>query len=74
MILASLPSLAVAQVKQRIQYVEGIDDWRVEVYSGALNPGGLVQGPRLQAGHDRRGPIAFLADGSACTAGEGVVF
>jgi hypothetical protein len=62
------------QVKEHVEYVKDIDQWRVEVFSGALNPGGLMQGPRLQAGHDRRGPMAFLPDGSACTAGEGVVF
>jgi hypothetical protein len=63
-----------AQVKEQVQYVEDIDQWRVEVFSGAFNPGGLLQGPRLQAGHDRRGPMAFLPEGHACTAGEGVIF
>lgn len=68
------PWLAGAQVKEHVEYVSDIDQWRVEVYSGALNPGGLLQGPRLQAGHDRRGPMAFLPTGEASTAGEGVVF
>lgn len=60
--------------EEHVEYVEDIDRWRVEVFSGAANPGGLLQGPRLQAGHDRRGPMAFLTTGEACTAGEGVVF
>ena len=38
--------VAVAQVAERIQQVEDIEQWRVEVYSGTRNPGGLVQGPR----------------------------
>jgi hypothetical protein len=67
-------SAAFAQVREHVEYVADIDRWRVEVYSGALNPGGLLQGPRLQAGHERRGPMAFLPSGDACTAGEGVVF
>jgi hypothetical protein len=65
--------VAAAQVREHVEHVEDIAQWRVEVFSGALNPGGLVQGPRLQAGHDRRGPMAFLATGEACTAGD-VVF
>jgi hypothetical protein len=68
-------SMAPARaVEEHVEYVEDIDRWRVEVFSGARNPGGLLQGPRLQAGHDRRGPMAFLPTGQACTAGDGVVF
>jgi hypothetical protein len=67
-------SVAAGQVAEHVEHVEDIAHWRVEVFSGALNPGGLLQGPRLQAGHDRRGPMAFLATGEACTAGDGVVF
>lgn len=73
-LLSWLAAFATAQVKEHVEPVDDIDRWRVEVFSGALNPGGLMQGPRLQAGHDRRGPMAFLPDGAACTAGEGVVF
>lgn len=66
---------AAAQgVKEQVEYVQDIGDWAVEVFSGAENPGGLLQGPRLQAGHDRRGPIAFLPGGESFTAGEGVIF
>jgi hypothetical protein len=72
-ILLATP-VAAAQVREHVEHVDDIAQWRVEVFSGALNAGGLVQGPRLQAGHDRRGPMAFLATGEACTAGDGVVF
>jgi NHL repeat len=64
----------LAQVREHVVPVKDIDQWHVEVFSGAYNPGGLLQGPLLQAGHDRRGPMVFLPGGEACTASEGVVF
>lgn len=67
-------AVPVFAVEENVEYVENIGAWAVEVFSGAQNPGGLLQGPRLQAGHDRRGPIVFLPGGEAFTAGEGVVF
>ena len=42
-----VPCIAGAQVKEHVEYVPDNDQWPVEVYSGALNPGGLLQGPRL---------------------------
>ena len=62
------------QVAEHVEYVKDIDDWCVEVFSGAENPGGLLQGPLTESGHVRRGDLCFLASGEAFIAGEGVVF
>jgi hypothetical protein len=73
-VLILTASFAAGQAGEQVRLAGDIDQWRVEIFSGAHNPGGLLQGPLLGAGHDRRGPMAFLPTGEACTAGEGVVF
>ena len=72
--IVSVGSRLEGQVAEEVEYVDDIDRWQVEVYSGAANPGGLLQGPAPEAGHDRRGSLCFLSSGEAFTAGEGVVF
>lgn len=73
--VAAAAGSAVAQgVAEHVEYVDDIDNWSVEVFSGAANGGGFLQGPREQAGHDRSGPMVFLLSGEAFTAGGGVIF
>lgn len=54
-------------------YVDDIDQWRVEVFAGAANPHGFIQGPRLEAGFGRGGSMCFLPSGEGFMASAGVV-
>jgi hypothetical protein len=68
---------ALQGVSEHVIYVEDAEQWYGEVYAGALNPGGPLQGPRLQAGlaHPAGpGRMCFLIPGEACIAGQGIIF
>jgi hypothetical protein len=61
-------------VEEHVEYVADIDDWRVEVFAGADNPGGLLQGPLLQAGFQVPVSMCFFPSGEGFVASEGVIF
>ncbi len=68
---------AFQEVREHVIFVDDVEGWWGEVYAGALNPGGPVQGPRLQAGlaHPAGpGRMCFLGPGDAYVAGQGVIF
>jgi hypothetical protein len=67
-------SAAAAAVEEHVEYVSGIDTWRVEVFAGALNPGGLLEGPAREAGFRPPIQMCFLSSGQAFIATEGVIF
>jgi len=67
-------SLLAQEVKQRIEYVSDIDDWRVAVYAGAANADGFQQGPLREAGIGRNAwSMCFLSDGQGFMAVDGVI-
>ena len=50
----SLPPNVFSQgVPVKVEYVKDIDDWRVEVFDGAANSDGFLQGPLREAGIGR---------------------
>lgn len=55
-------------------YVDDIDHWRAELFAGADNPHGYLQGPLYEAGFDRAGGVCFLAAKDMCMSGAGVIF
>lgn len=66
--------LAAQGVKQHIEYVADIDDWRVAVYAGAANADGFLQGPLREAGIGRNAwSMCFFPDGQGFMAVDGVV-
>jgi len=68
---------ALQAVREHVIFVEDAEQWWGEVYAGALNPGGPLQGPRLQAGlaHPAGpGRMCFLQPGEAYIAGQGIIF
>jgi hypothetical protein len=61
-------------VPVHVEYVKDIDDWRVEVFAGAANADGFVQGPLREAGIGRNAwSMCFFPDGQAFLAVDGVV-
>lgn len=73
--LLLLPAGAAGQgVKVHIEYVADIDDWRAEVFAGAGNVDGFLQGPLRQAGIGRNHwSMCFFPDGQAFLAAEGLI-
>jgi hypothetical protein len=68
---------AMQEVREHVIYVEDVEQWWGEVYAGALNPGGPLQGPRLQAGlayPAGPGRMCFVAPEEAFIAGQGIIF
>lgn len=74
-----VPDMHAQDRGERVEFVEGIDTWQVEVHAGAVNPGGFLQGPALEAGiglvgsEDHRGGMCFLPSGDCFLASEGVI-
>ncbi|HUT32056.1 MAG TPA: hypothetical protein VNE39_01135 [Planctomycetota bacterium] len=66
--------LRLAQAGSVVSYVGDIDQWQVEVFAGSANPGGILEGPALEAGFDHHGSLCFLPSGEAYFATGGVVF
>jgi len=71
--LLALASAARGGVKSRGVYVDDIDEWQVEVFAGASNTGGLLQGPAREAGLGRVVSMCFLPSGEAYLAVEGAL-
>ena len=73
--LALLPGVAHGEdVKVHIEYVADIDDWRTEVFAGAANVDGFLQGPLREAGIGRNHwSMCFSPDGDAYLAADGLI-
>lgn len=62
------------ETPSRIEYVADIDDWRVDVFAGAANADGFVQGQLRQAGIGRgTWSMCFFPDGQAFLALDGLI-
>jgi len=72
-LLAAISGPARAGVKSKTVYVDDIDAWKVEVFAGASNSGGLMQGPAIEAGVGGGGSMCFFPTGEGFIAAEGVV-
>lgn len=61
-------------VPVNVEYVKDIDDWRVEVFAGAANADGFLQGPLRESGIGRNAwSMCFFPDGQAFLAVDGVI-
>jgi len=59
--------------KGKIIYADDIDKWKVEVFAGSRNPGGLLQGPVREAGLSHAASLCFLPTGEGFLAADGVI-
>ncbi|GBD36156.1 hypothetical protein HRbin36_01277 [bacterium HR36] len=61
-------------IPSRIEYVADIYEWRVDVFAGAANANGFVQGPLRQAGIGHgTWSMCFFPDGQAFLALDGLI-
>jgi len=61
-------------VPVKVEYVKDIDDWCVDVFAGAANADGFLQGPLREAGIGRNAwSMCFFPDGQAFLAVDGVI-
>ncbi|GIW85262.1 MAG: hypothetical protein KatS3mg107_0922 [Gemmataceae bacterium] len=68
------PLISFQGVSVHVEYVEDIDNWRVEVFAGAANADGFFQGPLREAGIGRgTWSMCFFPDGQVFLALDGVV-
>ena len=74
-VAASFPLCASSQgVPVQVEYVKDIGDWRVDVFAGAANADGFLQGPLREAGIGRNAwSMCFFPDGQAFLAVDGVI-
>ncbi len=60
--------------ESQIKYVDDIDQWRAEIFAGAANAGGQLEGPAMEAGFSHAGSLCFVPSGEAYFATDGVIF
>ncbi len=64
---------AARAAKGKIIHTDDVDQWKVAVFAGSRNAGGLLQGPAREAGLVHAASMCFLPSGEGFVAGDGVV-
>lgn len=75
--IGTRPAFCQDEVPEHVIWVDDADSWRGEVWAGAANPGGALQGPRMEAGlayPGGPGRMCFVGPGEAYVAGQGILF
>ena len=75
-VLACISTAAGAGKKSNTIYTDDVDEWHVELFAGAPNSGGMLQGPAMEAGLVSGGSMCVFPDGvhQKFFAGDGVIY